>query len=189
MEPRKVLIVGTGIAGLSTALRLTRRGYKVEMLEKNGMAGGRMNLLEKDGFKFDTGPTFFSMSYEFRELAADLDKELPFELMELDPIYTVWYDVPGKRYTIYKDLDKLAAEFEKAEPGFRKKMEAYLKSTGKLYHDTESLIIKNNFDSLADYAATLVKVPMGHLPKLFRTFWQEVARYFESDDAREIISL
>ena len=189
MEPGKVLIVGTGIAGLSTALRLARRGYKVEMLEKNGMAGGRMNLLEKDGFRFDTGPTFFSMSYEFRELADDLDKELPFELMELDPIYTVWYDEAGKRYTIYKDLDKLAAEFEKAEPGFRKKMEAYLRSTGKLYHDTESLIIKNNFDSLADYAATLVKVPMGHLPKLFRTFWKEVARYFESDDAREIISL
>jgi phytoene desaturase len=129
------------------------------------------------------------MSYEFKELAADLDKELPFELMELDPIYTVWYDEPGKRYTIHKDLDKLAAEFEKAEPGFRKKMEAYLKSTGKLYHDTESLIIKNNFDSLADYAATLVKVPMGHLPKLFRTFWTEVSRYFESADAREIISL
>jgi len=189
MEPGKVLIVGTGIAGLSTALRLARRGYKVEMLEKNGTAGGRMNLLEKDGFKFDTGPTFFSMSYEFKELAADLDKELPFELMELDPIYTVWYDEPGKRYTIHKDLDKLAAEFEKAEPGFRRKMEAYLKSTGKLYHDTESLIIKNNFDSLADYAATLVKVPMGHLPKLFRTFWTEVSRYFGSADAREIISL
>ncbi|MDT8400535.1 MAG: phytoene desaturase family protein [Bacteroidales bacterium] len=189
MEAGKVLIVGTGIAGLSGALRLVRRGFKVEMLEKNGLAGGRMNLLEKDGFKFDTGPTFFSMSYEFRELAGDLSKELPFELMELDPIYTVWYDEPGKRYTIYKDLEKLAAEFEKAEPGFREKMEAYLKSTGKLYHDTESLIIKNNFDSLADYAATLVKVPMGHLPKLFRTFWKEVSRYFESDDVREIVSL
>ncbi len=189
METRKVLVVGSGIAGLSTALRLVRRGYKVEILEKNALAGGRMNIIKKDGFKFDTGPTFFSMSYEFRELAADLQKELPFELMELDPIYTVWYDEPGKRYTIYKDLDKLAAEFEKAEPGFREKMESYLKSTGKLYHDTESIIIKNNFDSLADYAATLVKVPMGHLPKLFRTFWKEVSRYFESDDVREIVSL
>ena len=189
METRNVLVVGSGVAGLATALRLARRGYKVEIVEKNGRAGGRMNLIEQDGFKFDTGPTFFSMSYEFGELAADIGKNLPFELRELEPLYTVWYDEPGKRYTIYKDLDKLAAEFEKAEPGFRKKMEAYLTNTGKLYNDTESIIIKNNFDSLAGYAAKLVKVPMGHLPKLFRTFWKEVSRYFESDDVREIISL
>ena len=96
MEARKVLVVGSGIAGLSTALRLIRRGYEVEIVEKNNMAGGRMNLIEKDGFKFDTGPTFFSMSYEFAELADDIKKELPFELRELDPLYTVWYDEPGR---------------------------------------------------------------------------------------------
>ncbi len=189
MEARKVLVVGSGIAGLSTALRLIRRGYEVEIVEKNSMAGGRMNLIEKDGFKFDTGPTFFSMSYEFAELADDIKKELPFELRELDPLYTVWYDEPGKRYTIYKDIEKLASEFNKVEPGFREKMEAYLKSTGRLYYDTESLIIKNNFDSLMDYASTVVRVPMVHLPKLFRTFWKEVSRYFDSDEVREIISL
>jgi len=189
MEARKILVVGSGLAGLSTALRLIRRGYEVEILEKNDRPGGRMNIIKKDGFTFDAGPTFFSMSYEFEELAADLKKDLPFELNELDPLYTVWYDEPGKRYTIYKDMDKLAAEFEKVEPGFKEKMERYLKTTGRMYHDTEGLIIKQNFDSLFDYAATLVKVPMIHLPRLFRTFWKEVSRYFESDDAREIISL
>ncbi|MFO7852539.1 MAG: phytoene desaturase family protein [Bacteroidota bacterium] len=189
MEATKVLVVGSGVAGLSTALRLVRRGYDVEILEKNSTAGGRMNIIEKDGFIFDTGPTFFSMSYEFAELADDINKKLPFELRELDPLYTVWYDEPGKRYTIYKNIEKLAAEFEEVEPRFREKMEAYLKSTGRLYHDTESLIIKNNFNSLVNYGSTLVKVPMVHLPRLFRTFWKEVSRYFESDDVREIISL
>ncbi|MBN1388574.1 MAG: phytoene desaturase [Bacteroidales bacterium] len=189
MDRRKALVVGSGIAGLSTALRLVRRGYEVEIVEKNSRAGGRMNIIEKDGFTFDTGPTFFSMSYEFAELAADINKELPFELRELDPLYTVWYDEPGKRYTVYKDLEKLAKEFEKVEPAFREKMEAYLKSTGRLYYDTESLIIKNNFDSMMHYVSTLFKVPVVHLPKLFRTFWKEVSRYFESDDVREILSL
>ncbi len=189
MKGKKILVVGSGIAGLATALRLIRRGFKVEILEKNSMAGGRMNLIEENGFKFDTGPTFFSMSYEFWELADDIKKELPFELRELDPLYTVWYDEPGKRYTIYKDINKLAKEFERVEPGFREKMNAYLKSTGRLYYDTESLIIKNNFDSLKDYAFTLVRVPMRHLPKLFRTFWKEVSRYFQSEDVREIVSL
>ena len=189
MGVKKVLVTGTGIAGLSTALRLVRRGYEVEMIEKNSKAGGRMNIIEKDGFTFDTGPTFFSMSYEFAELAADLDKKLPFELHELDPLYTVWYDSPGKKYTIYKDMDKLSREFENVEPRFAEKMALYLRSTSRLYYDTETLIIKNNFDSLADYAATLLKVPPVHLPKLFRTFWGQVSRYFETDDVREVISL
>jgi len=59
---KKVLIVGSGIGGLATALRLVKRGYKVEILEKNSQAGGRLNIIKKDGFTFDTGPSFFSMS-------------------------------------------------------------------------------------------------------------------------------
>ena len=59
---KKVLIIGTGLGGLATALRLACRGYQVEMVEKHGRAGGRLNQLEKDGFTFDVGPSFFSMS-------------------------------------------------------------------------------------------------------------------------------
>ncbi|HNX57360.1 MAG TPA: NAD(P)-binding protein, partial [Prolixibacteraceae bacterium] len=65
---KTALIIGTGLGGLTTALRLASRGWQVEMVEKYHRAGGRLNLLEKDGFKFDMAPTFFSMSYEFKEL-------------------------------------------------------------------------------------------------------------------------
>ena len=68
---KSVLVVGAGIGGLATALRLAKRGFKVEIIEKNGQAGGRLNQLKKDGFTFDTGPSFFSMSYEFKEFAKD----------------------------------------------------------------------------------------------------------------------
>jgi len=129
------------------------------------------------------------MSYEFEELARDAEIDLPFQFNELDPIYTVWYDTPGKIFRIYKDTEKLAHEFRDYEPGFQKKMEDYLASAGKLYHDTEGLIIRQNFDTLAAYAINLLKVPPGHLPKLGRNFWQEVSRYFTSDEVREIISL
>jgi len=55
---KKVLIVGSGLAGLAAALRLSRRGYEVELVEKNDQAGGRLNQLKKDGFTFDVGPSF-----------------------------------------------------------------------------------------------------------------------------------
>jgi phytoene desaturase len=61
---KKVLVIGSGLGALSTALRLSTRGYQVEIVEKHNRAGGRLNLLQKDGFTFDVGPSFFSMSYE-----------------------------------------------------------------------------------------------------------------------------
>ena len=129
----KALVIGTGVAGLSTALRLLRRGFEVEMVEGFSQPGGRLNQLSKDGFVFDMGPTFFSMSYEFDELAKDAGIKMPFRKRELDPIYTVWYDTPGKKFIIYRDLKKLADQFKKYEPGFEDKMKAYMKSSGKLY--------------------------------------------------------
>ncbi len=54
---KSVLIAGAGLAGLATALRLAKKGYKVEIVEKNNKAGGRQNQLKKDGYTFDTGPS------------------------------------------------------------------------------------------------------------------------------------
>jgi len=189
MVKKEVIIVGTGLGGLSTALRLTSLGYKVKMVEKYHQAGGRLNLLEKDGFKFDLGPTFFSMSYEFDELVKSTGIDYPFEFIELDPLFTVNIDGNPNMYTIYKDLDRLSEEFAAIEPHFREKMEKHLRKTGALFNDTIDLIVRQNFNSLADYALQLTKVPLKHGPLLFKTMWQELCENFESKDARMIFSL
>ncbi len=67
MKQKKVLVVGTGLAGITSALRLSKLGYDVEMVEKYHQAGGRLNQMKKDGFTWDVGPSFFSMTYEFDE--------------------------------------------------------------------------------------------------------------------------
>ncbi len=69
MKNKEVIVVGAGLGGLTTALRLVKKGYKVTILEKNTQAGGRLNRIQKDGFTFDTGPSFFSMSYEFKKIS------------------------------------------------------------------------------------------------------------------------
>ena len=133
---KKVLIVGTGLGGLTAALRLAKKGYSVEMVEKYKQPGGRLNQLKKDGFTFDMAPTFFSMSYEFKEFVKSTNIEMPFEFVELDPLYAVHFTGRKKPFIIYKDLKKLAKEFEEFEPDFEAKMTRYLKSAGKLFHDT-----------------------------------------------------
>ena len=190
MDSRKeVIIVGTGLGGLSTALRLSSLGFKVKLIEKYHQAGGRLNLFEKDGFKFDLGPTFFSMSYEFDELVRSTGIDYPFEFIELDPLFSVNIDGNPNTFTIFKDLDKLSEEFARIEPNFREKMEKHLRKTGILFDDTIDLIVRRNFNSLADYALQLAKVPLKHGPLLFKTMWQELCESFESKEARMIFSL
>ncbi len=186
---KNVLIVGAGLGGLATALRLAKKGYKVEIIEKNRQAGGRVNQLKKDGFTFDTGPSFFSMSYEFTEFAKDCNISIPFKYFALDPLYTVNFRNNPQTYFLYKDIHKLAGQFSEVEPDFEKKMIKYLEKSKHLFHDTVDVAIKNNFDSLFDYFIKLLRVNPVHLPVIFRNFWQQVSRYFESDEAVQILSL
>ncbi len=186
---KKVLIAGAGLGGLATGLRLAKKGFDVEMVEKNSQAGGRLNQIKKDGFTFDTGPSFFSMSYEFEDFAKDCNIRLPFEYIELDPLYTVNFSGSPKTYFLYKDIDKLAEQFTDIEPNFKEKFERYMKKSGALFHDTVDLVIKNNFDSLAAYVITLMQVNPAHLPVLFKSFYAHVKAHFSSQEARQIISL
>lgn len=186
---KKALIIGAGLGGLSTALRLTTRGYEVEILEKHHQAGGRLNKLEKDGFTFDIGPSFFSMSYEFTELFNDCKMENPLQMEPLDPLYTVFFAKHKKPFHIYRDPDKLAAEFAEIEPNLSAKIEKYLQEAGAIFHDTEHRIVKRNFDNLIQYLGSLATVPLKHLPKLFRTMWQELEKHFDSEEVRVVFSL
>jgi phytoene desaturase len=186
---KKVLIVGTGLAGLATALRLARRGYEVELVEKNDKAGGRLNQLKKDGFTFDLGPSFFSMSYEFDEFVKDAEIEMPFKFVELDPLYSVNFLSTGKTYNIYKDLAKLAEEFKDVEPNLEEKIKKYLGTGQKLFDGTVDLVVRRNYNSLMHYFFTLMKAPPSLMPVLFRSFWQQVSKYFSSEEVKQILSL
>lgn len=189
MRNNKVLIAGAGIGGLATALRLAVQGFDVEILEKNSQAGGRLNQLKKDGFTFDTGPSFFSMSYEFKEFAESCGIELPFRYVGLDPLYSVHFRDNPKTYYLHRDIKKLADQFRDSEPDFEEKMKKYLDKSGRLFHDTIDLVIKKNFNSVFSFLITLLRVNPVHIPVLFRSYWQHVKLYFSSREARQIISL
>lgn len=186
---KTVLVVGTGLGGLATALRLAKKGYKVTMIEKNAQAGGRLNQLKKDGFTFDTGPSFFSMSYEFTSFAKDCNIRLPFEYVELDPLYTVNFRGNPKPFYMYKDIHKLSEQFRDIEPDFEKNMLRYLDKGGRLFQDTVEKVIRRNYDSVFQYILNLTTVNPSHLPVLFRNFWQQVSQYVSTEEARQIISL
>lgn len=186
---KKVLITGAGLGGLATAMRLASLGYEVDIVEKYHQAGGRLNQLKKDGFTFDAGPSFFSMSYEFDELFASCGIQNPLQYQELDPLYSVFFEGSSKPFNIYKNLQKLAEEFSGIEEDFEQKAEKYLAQAKKIFHDTEYRVVKKNFTSVLHYVLSLSSVPLQHLPKLFRSMWKELELHFDSHEVKVIFSL
>jgi hypothetical protein len=97
-KTNKVVIVGAGPGGLAAAILLAQSGVEVTVVEKRSTVGGRTSTIEREGFKFDTGPTFFLYPRVLREIFAaagrDLDAEVPME--RLDPQYRLVFGSGGE---------------------------------------------------------------------------------------------
>jgi phytoene desaturase len=186
---KKAIIIGSGLGGLSTALRLSNIGIDVTILEKHNTPGGRLNIIEQDGFRFDMGPSFMSMTYELEELFNSIGKKVPIELEELDPLYQVFFEGKDKSRLIYKNLKKLAKEFEDIEPNLEENATRYLEKASQFFHDTIDKVVKSNFDNKLEYILKLSRVPLKHLPYLQKNMWSEVEKHFKSEEVRVIFSL
>ncbi len=62
------IIIGAGIGGIATSIRLAKKGYQVDVYEQNSYPGGKLSAFEHDGFRFDAGPSLFTLP----ELVDDL---------------------------------------------------------------------------------------------------------------------
>ncbi len=130
----KVIVIGAGFAGLSSAALLAKEGYSVTVLEKNDQPGGRARLWKKDGFTFDMGPSWYWMPDVFEEYYALFGKKTEdfYDLQRLDPSYRVYFgmndfiDIPASR----AELDEL---FERIEPGSSSRLKIFLEQAAYKY--------------------------------------------------------
>ncbi len=114
----RVVIVGAGLGGLGTAVRLAKAGHRVTLLEKNRLPGGKMNVVEADGFRFDTGPSLVTMPGVLADTfkAAGRRMEDYLTLEPLDPICRYnWPD--GSRLDFSPHLPSLISALRSFSPG------------------------------------------------------------------------
>lgn len=119
MDDRKhIIVIGAGFAGMAAACVLAKKGFKVTILEKNDQPGGRARVWEKDGFKFDMGPSWYWMPDVFENFFALFDKKPQdyYELKRLDPAYRVYF-AQDDVLNIPANMSELEALFEEIEPG------------------------------------------------------------------------
>lgn len=118
----KIAVVGAGPGGLTAAMLLAGKGYRVKVFEKEDSVGGRSASIKSAGYTFDTGPTFLMMTFILREMFQAVGRDLNdyCKVVHLDPMYRL--NFPGYNFDPSRDnavtRERIAEVFPGQEEGF-----------------------------------------------------------------------
>jgi diapolycopene oxygenase len=106
----RVIVIGSGLAGLASAVVLGARGYAVTVVEKNEWTGGKACVLEQDGYRFDMGPTILTIPAVLRRIFAEAGVALEerLQLVRLDPQWRCFFE-DGSRLDLVEDVQRMQA--------------------------------------------------------------------------------
>jgi phytoene desaturase len=149
---QKAIIIGSGIAGIAAAIRLAIKGYAVEVFEANSYPGGKLSQFKKDGFRFDAGPSLFTMPQYVDELfiLAGKDPKDYFTYQKLDILCQYFY-VDGTKLTAYADEGKFAQEVSIITGESPSAIKKYNANSGKIYDITNHVFLERSLHQLKTF--------------------------------------
>jgi phytoene desaturase len=146
------IIVGAGIAGIASALRLRAAGIDVDVFEANNYPGGKLHAFELQGYRFDAGPSLFTLP----ELVTELFKlfnETPEDFFQYHRKESVcnyfWED--GMRFTVNADREIFAKEAAAKFGVEAKALLAYLQKSEKKYELTSPIFLERSLHKIGTY--------------------------------------
>ena len=175
---RKIVVIGSGFAGLSAASLLAKAGHDVTVLEKNDQAGGRARVWEKDGFVFDMGPSWYWMPEVFEHFFNLFGKTTAdfYELKRLDPSYRIYYEGEEK-IDVPASLEELIALFEEKEKGSGEKLRQFLSDAQYKYQTAMGDYVHRISNSVVEYFDIKLIIKSFQL-QLFQSLRNEVGSKF-----------
>ncbi len=183
---KKVIIIGSGFAGLSAASFMAKAGWDVTVLEKHNMPGGRARQMKVEGFTFDMGPSWYWMPDVFERYFQQFGKSVSdyYTLDRLDPSYRVYFsdgpiDIPA-------DFTALQQLFESIEEGSGVKLEAFMKEAAYKYEVGVGKLVFKPGQSLTEFldwdlAKGLLKLDV------FNSMRTHVAAFFSNPRLKELM--
>lgn len=131
----KIAVIGSGVAGLSAAAHLSKKGAEVHVFEKNNELGGRARKFTADGFTFDMGPSWYWMPDVIDRFFSQFDKKASdyFSLVKLDPGFKMIFNETDE-FSIPASWYELEVLFDEIEPGSAKKLNKFMKEAEFKYN-------------------------------------------------------
>ena len=178
---QNVIIIGAGMGGLGTALRLAHHGFRVTVLEKQARPGGRSNLLTENGFRADTGPTILVMKAAFEELYRSIGQDLNQHVcfVQLDPNYRIYYH-DGTYLDLFSNMAELAAEVEQVQPGGAERLFQFIGASARKY-ELGMDFVDRNFDRITDLANPTAGIRLWQT-QAHQNLYRQVASFFDFND-------
>ncbi len=174
----KVIVLGAGFSGLSTATMLASHGFEVEVFEKHDMAGGRARYFKSDGFTFDMGPSWYWMPDVFEQYFNHFGKTASdyYKLERLDPSYSIYFG-PGDRVDLPADINALYALFDSIEAGSGKRLKKFLEEAAFKYEIGIRKLVFKPSKSLFEFVD--VDIMRGALKMhILKSFHSYIRKYF-----------
>ncbi|MFB6128452.1 MAG: phytoene desaturase family protein [Halorhabdus sp.] len=183
-----VTVVGGGFGGLSAACHLADAGIDVTIVEKNEAVGGRASRLERDGFVFDMGPSWYLMPEVFERFFAHFGHEPAeyYELQRLDPHYKIYFK-DGDEIDISADRTENRELFESYEEGAGEAFDEYLATSQRHYETAMENFVYEYRPSWTDWLdPSLLKTGTLGL-KLLGSMQGHVDDYFDNPKLQQIV--
>lgn len=191
MKNRKAIVIGAGIGGIATAIRLAVKGYEVDVFEKNEVTGGKMYLIEKDGFYFDAGPSLFTQPANVEELfhlaGEDISTYFTYESV---PVACRYFFENGKKINAYTNAEQFAEEMNKQTGEPAENVIRYLKDSELVYEKVGSIFLNYSLHRTSTWFHSRVIDAMRtvRLPYLFKTLDQFNKESFKTPEAVQIFN-
>ncbi|TRD22881.1 phytoene desaturase [Palleronia caenipelagi] len=186
MDNSHAIVIGAGLGGLAAAMRLGAKGYRVTVLDRLDVPGGRGSAITVNGHRFDLGPTIVTVPQLFRELWADCgrDFDADVDLRSLDPFYEIrWPD--GSHFTARPDENAMRAEVARLSPEDVAGYDKFLKDSEARYWFGFENLGRRSMHKLWD----LIKVlPTFAMLRADRSVAAHAARRFKDERLRMAFS-
>jgi len=164
---KRAIVVGGGLAGLAAAVELCTAGMQVTVVERNQHLGGKMNVLDEAGFRFDMGPTILTMPQVVRGIIARSGRrpEDYLSLVRLDPQWRCLYE-DGTRIDLLENLDGMADSMDRQFPGFESGpgWKRFIEWSRRMYRLSERVFFYKDLGGIID----LMRKPPTNDPALLR---------------------
>ena len=183
---KKIIVIGTGFGGLGAAARLAARGYKVEMFEKRDKPGGRAYVYEKNGFKFDGGPTVITAPFMFDDIftVAGKNREDYIKFVPCQPFYRI-FNHEGRFFDYNSDEEFTLRQIEQWNEADKKGYLDFLSTTKAIFDKgfvelADAPFLK--FTDMLKVAPDLIKL------QSYRSVYNYVSKFIKDDFLRRCFS-